>query len=226
MNAMTELLALQQRLGYTFQRPDLLAEALTHRSFGSPHSERLEFLGDGVLNLAIAHALLQQFPLAREGELSRLRALLVREPTLVELALELDLGRALRLGEGEAQSGGAQRPSMLADAMEAIFGAAFVDAGFDAANRLVIALYEARLHRLDLQQDSKDAKTRLQEWLQRRRMALPVYKVVSVQGAAHDQLFEVQCMITPLQLATRGTGTNRRIAEQQAAQSAIERLPQ
>ena len=223
---MTELQALQQRLGYTFQRPDLLAEALTHRSFGSPHSERLEFLGDGVHNPAIAHALLQQFPLAREGELSRLRALLVREPTLVELALELDLGRALRLGEGEAQSGGAQRPSMLADAMEAIFGAAFVDAGFDAANRLVIALYEARLHRLDLQQDSKDAKTRLQEWLQRRRMALPVYKVVSVQGAAHDQLFEVQCMITPLQLATRGTGTNRRIAEQQAAQSAIERLPQ
>lgn len=215
---------LQERLGYTFASAKLLQQALTHRSHSTPHNERLEFLGDSVLNCIVAAELYARFGALKEGELSRLRASLVREQTLSELAGALELGEQLRLGEGELKSGGFRRPSILADALEALLGAVFLDGGFEAARTVALRLYQPLLDSADPSTADKDAKTLLQEWLQSRKYALPQYNVVSTHGAAHDQRFEVECLIKALDLRTTGTGTSRRLAEQEAARGAYERL--
>ena len=213
--------ALESALGHGFGRPELLRQALTHRSFGSPHNERLEFLGDSVLNCAIAAYLYQCFAGMKEGELSRLRASLVRQETLAEIAQALDLGSFLHLGEGELKSGGARRPSILADALEAVFGAIYIDAGFDAARMVIERLYQPVTSRIDPNDTGKDPKTALQEILQGRRLALPRYGLLATQGEAHVQEFEVECVIQELGIRSTGTGASRRAAEQQAAQRAI-----
>ena len=216
--------ALQASLGHRFRDPRLLAQALTHRSHSAPHNERLEFLGDGVLNCIVAAELYNRFAGLREGDLSRLRASLVREQRLHELAAGLALGDYLRLGEGELKSGGFRRPSILADALEALIGAVYLDGGFDAAREVVVRLYRPLLETLDAKGVDKDPKTRLQEWLQSRKYALPQYSVIATHGAAHDQRFEVECIVQELDLRTVGRGTSRRDAEQEAAQMAFERL--
>ncbi|MDP2824351.1 MAG: ribonuclease III [Sulfuritalea sp.] len=212
---------LEAAFGHGFGRPELLRQALTHRSFGSPHNERLEFLGDSVLNCAIAGYLYQRFANLKEGELSRLRASLVRQETLADIAQSLALGDFLRLGEGELKSGGARRPSILADALEAIFGAIYVDAGFDAARSVIERLYEPVMARIDPDDAGKDPKTALQEILQGRHLSLPRYGLLATHGEAHVQEFEVECVIPDLGIRSTGTGGSRRIAEQQAAQRAI-----
>ncbi len=209
--------ALRDRLGHAFRRPELLAQALTHRSFGARHNERLEFVGDAVLNCAIAAVLYRRFPEIPEGDLSRVRASLVNRDTLAALARTLDVGAAVRLGEGELRSGGATRPSILADALEAVFGAIFLDAGFDAAAAVIEAAYAPLLSELDPAALSKDPKTRLQEWLQARRIAVPEYVVTDVAGDAHAQTFTVECRIPALAVVTVGAGASRRAAEQAAA---------
>ncbi len=216
---------LQQAIGHRFSRPELLQQAVTHRSFGSPHNERLEFLGDSVLNCVTAIALFERFVDLREGDMSRLRANLVRQEALHRLADGLKLGEYLRLGEGELKSGGHRRPSILADALEAIIAAVFLDAGFAAAKDTVDRLYAKSLAELDPARALKDPKTALQEWLQGRRMPLPKYSLADTRGEAHQQEFEVECEIVGLGLKTRGIGVSRRAAEQQSAQRALERLP-
>lgn len=216
-----KLQRLQAALGHGFGRPELLRQALTHRSFGSPHNERLEFLGDSVLNCVVAGALYNRFPSIKEGELSRLRANLVRQESLAEIARTLSLGECLQLGEGELKSGGARRPSILADALEAIFGAIHVDAGFDAVRNVVERLYEPAMSRIDPSDAGKDPKTALQEILQGRRLPLPRYGLLATRGEAHAQEFEVECAIAELGIRSTGTGSSRRIAEQQAAQRAL-----
>jgi ribonuclease-3 len=218
--------ALQQAIGHRFSRPALLEQAVTHRSFGSPNNERLEFLGDSVLNCVTAIALFGRFDNLREGDMSRLRANLVRQEALHRLADGLKLGEYLRLGEGELKSGGHRRPSILADALEAIIAAVFLDAGFEAAKGVVDRLYEKSLGALDPARALKDPKTALQEWLQGRRMPLPKYSLADTRGEAHQQEFEVECEIAGLGLKTRGIGVSRRAAEQQSAQRALELLPQ
>jgi len=211
---------LVRQLGYRFGDASLLRQALTHRSFGTPHNERLEFVGDAVLNCVVALALYERFPQTDEGELSRARASLVNRDTLARVARRLELGEAIRLGEGELKSGGADRGSILADALEAVFGAVFLDAGFDAARRVVVAAYGEELALADPATLGKDPKTRLQEWLQARRIAVPEYVVVATHGEAHAQQFAVECRIPSLGLTTQGEGASRRAAEQDAAQRA------
>lgn len=218
---------LQRALGYRFRHEALLAQALTHRSFGSPHNERLEFLGDGVLDCVIAEDLYRRFPDLGEGPLSRLRASLVREAALAAVARELGLSTWLRLGEGEAASGGAERPSILADAMEAVFGAIFLDGGYEAARAAVLRAYGEALARLDPSAPAKDPKTRLQEFLQGRGRGLPLYRVVATRGAAHRQVFEVECVVGEPgagEHRTHGSGSSRRMAEQQAAEAMLKLL--
>lgn len=212
---------LEAALGHDFGRPELLRQALTHRSFGSPHNERLEFLGDSVLNCVIAGALFRNFCDLKEGELSRLRASLVRQETLADIARGLALGDFLELGEGELKSGGAKRPSILADALEAIFGAIYVDAGFDATRSVIERLYQPSMARIDPSDSGKDPKTALQEILQGRHLALPRYALLATRGEAHAQQFDIECVIAELGIRTTGTGCSRRIAEQQAAERAI-----
>lgn len=215
---------LQRRIGHTFARPELLAQALTHRSHSGPHNERLEFLGDSVLNCVIAAELHERFGALNEGELSRARASLVRQEALHQAARSVRIGDHLRLGEGELRSGGAARPSILADAFEALVGAIFLDGGFDAARGVIRALYEPLLGELDPRTLGKDAKTLLQELLQARKIALPQYNVVATRGAAHSQQFEVECVIPELSIRTTGNGPSRRVAEQDAAIRAYEQL--
>jgi len=215
---------LQQALGYTFIRPDLLTQALTHRSYGSVNNERLEFLGDSVLNCTVARALYDAFPTLPEGSLSRLRANLVRQETLAEIAVALKLGDSLRLGEGELKSGGFRRPSILADALESLFGAIFLEAGFDEAARVVRRLFDPLVAQIDPKASGKDAKTQLQEMLQSRRLPLPEYRLVGTEGEAHNQDFIVECVLSKLALSTRGVGKSRRAAEQEAARQACEQL--
>ena len=217
---------LQHALGHTFSRPDLLVQALTHRSHSALNNERLEFLGDSVLNCSVARALYDAFPDLPEGSLSRLRANLVRQETLAEIAAGLQLGDVLRLGEGELKSGGFRRPSILADALESLFGAVFLDAGFDAAQHAVRGLFDPLIVRIDPKASGKDSKTQLQEVLQSRRLPLPEYRLVDVQGEAHDQHFVVDCVLSRPTLTTRGTGKSRRAAEQAAAGGACEALQQ
>jgi len=216
--------SIADRLGHPFADPRLLRTALTHRSFGTPNNERLEFLGDGILDCVIAAALYTRFPELPEGDLSRLRANLVRQDALHRLALDLRLGEALRLGEGELKSGGAERPSILADALEALFGAIYLDAGFDAAATTVLRLYAPLLAALTPSKVRKDAKTGLQEWLQGRKKPLPRYILLEASGAAHEQSFVVACELDDPPLRTLGQGKSRRIAEQNAAEQAMQVL--
>ncbi len=214
---------LQERLDYRFKDPTRLRQALTHRSYGQPNNERLEFLGDSVVNHVVALALFSRFPDLREGDLSRLRAQLVCQDALHGIAASLELGSVLRLGEGEQKSGGAERPSILSDALEALFAAVYLDGGFDAAKTVIDHLFKSRLASLDPNTSLKDPKTRLQEWLQARRKQLPKYRLVETLGEAHAQQFDVECTIDG-GLQTRGIGSSRRAAEQQAALLAMETL--
>ncbi len=218
------LVSLQQRLQHAFSNPALLTRALTHRSASSDHNERLEFLGDSVLNLAVSSLLYERLASQPEGDLSRVRANMVKQDTLHGLAVKLGLPQVLRVGEGEARSGGKTRPSMLADALEAVIGAVYLDAGFQAATELVWRLFEGVEISPQMQAASRDAKTALQEWLQGRRMKLPEYRVVETTGAAHRQSFEVECRICELALAARGSGASRRAAEQSAAAAVLAQL--
>ena len=226
MSALASLQALQARLQYPFKTPALLQQALTHRSYSADHNERLEFLGDSVLGLAVAHMLYEALGSGAEGDLSRLRAHLVRQDSLHRLALELDLSPLLRLGEGEMRSGGQRRPSILADALEAIIGAVYLDGGPAAADALVRRLFEGVEISPAMSAAAKDAKTALQEWLQARKMALPAYEVQRVLGAAHRQTFDVACRVAELGLEVSGQGTSRRAAEQAAAQAMLLKLQQ
>jgi len=218
------LASLQSRLQHQFSDPSLLQRAVTHRSFSAEHNERLEFLGDSVLNLAVSTLLYRRLQAQSEGDLSRVRANLVKEDTLHQLAKGLRLDQVLRLGEGESRSGGHQRPSILADALEAVIGAVYLDAGFAAAEALVLRLYESVEINPQMQAAAKDAKTALQEWLQGRKMQLPQYRVVGTAGVAHRQTFEVECAIAELALAQRGSGASRRAAEQSAAAAMLATL--
>lgn len=213
-----------RKLGHSFSDAGLFRTALTHRSYGVPNNERLEFLGDGILDCVIATSLFRRFPDLSEGDLSCLRANLVRQETLYQLALTLNIGDCLRLGEGELKSGGAQRPSILADALEALFGAIFLDAGFEAAALVIERVYAPLLDVLRPEQPQKDPKTRLQEWLQARKKSLPKYRLLEATGAAHDQRFEVACDIESPALQTTGRGPSRRVAEQIAAEQALKAL--
>ena len=215
---------LEQALGHQFLDISLLLTALTHRSHSLPHNERLEFLGDSILNGVIARQLFDRFPEIPEGDLSRLRANLVRQDSLHQLALKLSLGNFLRLGEGELKSGGNQRPSILADTLEALFGAVWLDAGYEAANAVIVRLYSEMLAKIAPGQPIKDAKTRLQEHLQGRRMALPKYSLTATEGEAHAQQFKIACAIDALNIRTEGSGGSRRAAEQMAAERVLESL--
>ncbi len=218
------LTALQARLQHEFSSAPLLLRALTHRSFSIDHNERLEFLGDSVLNLAVADLLFQRLSALPEGDLSRVRANLVKQDTLHRLAVDLGLPEVIRLGEGEARSGGQKRPSILADALEAVVGAVYLDAGFSAAQSLVHRLFKAVEINPEMQAIGKDPKTELQEWLQARKMSLPQYCVVGTLGAAHQQTFDVECEIAELNLSERGIGASRRAGEQAAASAMLQTI--
>ena len=215
---------LQVRLGYAFRQNALLQQAVTHRSFSADHNERLEFLGDSVLNLSVAHLLYTQLANLPEGDLSRVRANLVKQDTLHQLAKTLDLPAVMRLGEGEMRSGGQNRPSILADALEAIIGAVYLDGGYKDAQALVERLFAQVDIKPDMQAVGKDPKTELQEWLQGRKLALPKYTVVGTSGAAHRQQFEVSCEVTELRQTQQGSGASRRAAEQAAASAMLQTL--
>ena len=216
--------AFSRRIGYDFNDSSLLELSMTHRSYGGRNNERLEFLGDSIVNFVIAQALFERFPQAREGQLSRLRARLVKGQTLAELAREMDFGECLRLGSGEMKSGGHRRESILADAVEAVIGAIYLDAGMLAVSERILGWFSQRLADISLQDTQKDPKTRLQEFLQSRQAALPLYDVVSVKGEAHAHMFTVECHIELLDQHTTGKGASRRHAEQQAADEALSYL--
>jgi len=216
--------ALQQRLGHVFTQSALLTRALTHRSHGSDHNERLEFLGDSVLNMAVSALLYQRFSGSDEGDLTRVRAHLVREDSLHRAALGLSLPQVMRLSDGETRGGGAQRASILADALEALIGASYLDGGFDAAMQVVRRLFGRLIDSTEIDNWSKDPKTELQEWLQARRLALPTYRIAATRGQAHAQTFEVECEVAALGLVERGEGRSRRSAEQLAAGAMLETL--
>lgn len=219
-----DLPALQQRIGYAFARPELLRRALTHRSWGAEHNERLEFLGDAVLSLAVSSLLFERFSGSDEGDLTRVRAHLVREDSLHRVALSLGLPDVLRMSEGELRGGGALRPSILADAVEAIIGAVFRDGGYEPALALVQRLFGEVIQSTEAESWSKDAKTELQEWLQARRLPVPAYRITGTRGQAHAQTFEVECAVATLGLKERGEGRSRRVAEQEAAGRMLEAL--
>jgi ribonuclease III len=216
--------SLQRRLGHRFASPALLQRALTHRSFGSEHNERLEFLGDAVLSLAVSGLLFERFSGSDEGDLTRVRAHLVREDSLHRAALTLGLPELVRLSEGEARGGGALRPSILADALEALIGAVYLDGGYEAALALVKSLFGEIIQATEADSWTKDAKTELQEWLQARKVAVPAYRITATTGQAHAQTFEVECAVPTLGLAERGEGRSRRTAEQEAARRMLAQL--
>ncbi len=218
------LIALQQRLQHEFVNGQLLTRALTHRSYSADHNERLEFLGDSVLGMCVANLLYERLSALPEGDLSRVRANLVKQDTLHQLADKLGLPDVILLGEGEMRSGGQKRPSILADALEAVIGAVYLDGGFSAANALVRRLYQAVEINPAMAAIGKDPKTELQEWLQGRRMKIPTYTVVGTQGAAHKQTFDVECEISELKLSQRGNGGSRRASEQAAATAMLQLL--
>ncbi|HTT00779.1 MAG TPA: ribonuclease III [Steroidobacteraceae bacterium] len=215
---------LREKLGYESRDTALFAAALTHRSATRPHYERLEFLGDAVLNLLLAERLFESYPSADEGDLSRLRARLVSSEPLAEIAAELRIGEVLRLGSGELKSGGFRRRSILADAFEALCGALYLDGGLEAVRRVTNALFAARIAQLPEPASLKDAKTRLQEYLQSRGLPLPSYQVERTEGEPHEQTFWVLCEVRALQLRAQGSGSSRRRAEQQAAERVLEEI--
>ena len=221
---MPALQALQQRLGYRYTRSELLRRALTHRSWGLEHNERLEFLGDAVLSLAVSRLLFERLVDSDEGDLTRVRAHLVREDSLHRVALQLGLPEVMRMSEGEARGGGAQRPSILADAVEALIGAVMLDGGYEAAHGVVQRLFGEIIQATEAESWGKDAKTELQEWLQARRVPVPVYRIAATRGQAHAQTFEVECAVATLGLSERGEGRSRRVAEQEAARRMLEGL--
>lgn len=216
--------ALERRIAYCFNDPDLLDLALTHRSYRGANNERLEFLGDAILSFVIAEALYQKFPKAKEGQLSRLRARLVKGVTLAQIGKAFELGEHLHLGAGELKSGGFRRESILADAVESIIGAIYLDSSHDRCRDVILSWYQDRLQDLSLTDTEKDPKTRLQEYLQSIRKSLPSYEVTDVSGEAHNQVFSVQCEIAELEISTAAEGNSRRIAEQRAARKALEIL--
>jgi ribonuclease-3 len=216
------LSGLEKALRYRFREPGMLQQALTHRSVGSHNNERLEFLGDALLNMLIAEALFSSYPQLEEGDLSRARASLVNQEALAELAGELQLGKYLTLGPGEMKSGGHRRASVLADTLEAIIGAVYLDAGFETVRDTVRYLFRARLEKPLSLEDLKDAKTRLQEWAQARNRALPVYLVESVSGEPHRQIFRVTCSLDQDGISASGEASSRRAAEQEAARQVLE----
>lgn len=218
---MNQLDRLERKIGYHFSNPALLQQALTHRSAAVKHNERLEFLGDAILNLSIAEALYHQFPRCNEGELSRMRATLVREPTLAELARQFELGDYLALGAGELKSGGFRRESILADCVEAIIGAISLDRDLPTATQIVRQWYQPLLQHIKPGENQKDAKTRLQEYLQGRRLPLPVYNVLEIKGEAHCQSFTVECNVSNIDRTFVGSGSSRRKAEQAAAEQIL-----
>lgn len=218
------LVQFQQRLGYTFSDLNLLRRALTHRSFGASNNERLEFLGDSVLGVVIGEALYRQFPEAAEGQLTRQRSTLVKGVTLAKVAKELGLGSCLRLGEGELKSGGKDRESILADALESVIGAIYLEVGFDQCAGLIRNWFEPRLQAVGQAKTLKDTKTQLQEWLQARGKPLPVYEIVQVRGQSHEQQITVACQVSELLDTIRATATSRKKAEKLAAASALEKL--
>lgn len=215
---------LEKSLGYQFQQHDFLKQALTHRSFGASNNERLEFLGDAILAFVIADALFEQFPTANEGQLSRLRALMVRGKTLAEIAREKSLGDFLIMGSGELKSGGFARDSILSDALEAIMGAIYLDSNLETVRMTMLEWFDERLNSLSLENTHKDSKTLLQEFMQARKAALPDYKVVQITGKAPDEIFVVECRSDLLEGVARGEGGNRRIAEQMAATRALKMM--
>ncbi|MBB6056397.1 ribonuclease III [Tolumonas osonensis] len=219
-----KLSRLEKKLGYQFQNKDLLIRAVTHRSAGSRHNERLEFLGDSILSLVIAEVLYHRFPNVSEGDMSRMRATLVREKTLAELAREFVLGDYLILGPGELKSGGYRRESILADTVEALIGAIYLDTNLEGIRTLLLNWYNERLDSIRPGVEQKDPKTRLQEFLQGRRRPLPTYAVTDVKGEAHNQQFTVECVIDDVEAAFVGIGSSRRKAEQAAAEKALEQL--
>lgn len=221
-----DLSILEERIDYHFKNKALLTRAVTHRSFAAEHNERLEFLGDSVLNCVVGHALFLRDTHYTEGVLSRTRANFVCEKTLDEIAAEIKIGEFIRLGEGELKTGGASRPSILADACEAVFGAVFLDAGFEAAQRVILRLYESILAAGNVRPErfAKDAKTQLQEFLQSLHEKIPVYSVVSTTGAAHEQTFCCGCRIELAGIYETGTGKSRRAAEQDAAAKVLARV--
>ena len=216
--------ALQARLQHQFENPALLGRAVTHSSFSADHNERLEFLGDAVLNLVVADFLFAKLSTLPEGDLSRIRANLVKQDTLHNLSVDLGLPHVIRLGEGEVRSGGHKRPSILADALEAVIGAVYLDAGYAVAQALVQRLFKAVEINPQMEAVAKDAKTELQEWLQGRKMKLPLYRVVGTTGQAHKQTFDVECEILELNLTERGIGNSRRAGEQSAAVAMLQML--
>ncbi len=218
--------ALLRRLGLAFRDPDLLTQALTHRSCGARNNERLEFLGDAVVNLVMADALYLRFPQLSEGELTRLRVRLVRAETLADVAREIGLGEVLRLGPGELKSGGFDRDSILADGFEAVVGALYQDGGYHEVHRILMELFASRLAGIDAHAQAKDAKTLLQEFLQGRGLELPQYELLGITGQDHEQHFKVACRVSGLKEATHGEGSTRRYAEQEAARLALRRLSQ
>ncbi len=218
------LSALEKKLGYQFSHQNLLVRALTHRSYSADNNERLEYLGDSILNFVIADALYKQFPGANEGQLSRLRANMVRGKTLAEIARDMSLSDFLNMGTGELRSGGFNRDSILSDALEAIIGAIYEDDGLSTAKSRVLAWYESRLGELSLADSGKDAKTRLQEYLQAKKIPLPDYQVIDITGKAPDQVFTVKCEAAGIKDRVTGVGSNRRIAEQVAASSMLSLL--
>ncbi|KMJ45510.1 ribonuclease III [Xenorhabdus khoisanae] len=215
---------LQRKLGYNFTQHDLLLQALTHRSASSKHNERLEFLGDSILSFVIANSLYHRFPRVDEGDMSRMRATLVRGNTLAELAREFELGECLRLGPGELKSGGHRRESILADSIEALIGAIFLDSDIQTIEKIILSWYETRLNEISPGDKQKDPKTRLQEYLQGRHLPLPTYLVVQVRGEAHDQEFTIHCQVSGFEQPVRGVGSSRRKAEQAAAEQALKQL--
>jgi ribonuclease-3 len=218
------LAELERRIGHKFANSELARQALTHRSFGAQHNERLEFLGDALLNSTVASLLYERFPQLPEGDLSRLRAALVNQGSLSELATGLGLGERLRLGEGELKSGGFRRPSILADSLEALLGAVFLDGGFDATRVAVAKILADKLERASDAPVDKDPKTALQEHLQGRGLALPRYAVQKTEGEAHDQTFTVECRVDDLGIVAGGKGLSRRAAEQAAAEGVLAQL--
>jgi len=213
-----------KKLGHVFSQSQLLQRALTHRSHSAVHNERLEFLGDSVVNCVVAKYLHNSYPDLPEGDLSRLRSNLVNQQTLYTLAQQLHLGELLLLGEGERKTDGASRPSILADALEALVGALFLDGGFEVAEIAVLSLYVPFIQQADAHTLGKDAKTLLQEYLQGRKLALPKYSVIATHGEAHAQVFQVECVIAQLKMTTIGEGSSRRLAEQMAAEAAYQKL--
>jgi ribonuclease-3 len=219
-----DLERLYRKLGYQFKKPALIKQALTHCSIGSENYERFEFLGDSILSFVIAHELFTKFPLQSEGQLSRLRAFLVKGDTLAEIAADFGLGDFLLLGQGELRSGGFRRASILADALEAVFAAVFLDGGIEFSRQLILKLYESRLNDPTLNESQKDFKTQLQEYLQSQKRDLPVYTLIKIEGDEHEQVFYVSCSVPGIEFQTKGHAGTRRKAEQLAAQLFLERL--